>query len=162
MTASRVLEYTVGLSSEGNRGTGTSDYAGYGCRFRVTVEGKPDLLATADPAFHGEPHLHNPEELLVAAVASCHMLTDLALCATKGIAVVHYADSARGSLAVSPGGGGRFEAIALRPRVAVAPGSDTAAAFALHQSAHELCFIANSCNFAVSCRAEVQTRGVAP
>jgi len=155
MPAARVHEYATGLVWEGNRGTGTSDYAGYERRFRVMVEGKADVVGTADPAFRGDPHLHNPEELLLAAVASCHMLSYLALCSRNGVTVVRYADAAHGSLRVLPSGGGSFETITLRPRVTVAAGSDTVAAVALHERAHELCFIAGSCRFPIHCQAEV-------
>ena len=141
--------YVVGLTWEGNRGEGTRRYAGYGRGFRVAVAGKPDLLGTADPAFHGEPGRHNPEELLVAALASCHMLFYLSLCARHGIAVVRYADEAEGTLAVDPAGGGRFQEVVLRPRVAVALGTDPGPAAALHARAAELCFIARSCSFPV-------------
>jgi len=156
MTMRRVHEYSVGLKWDGNRGLGTRDYLSYARRFRLTVEGKPDIVGTADPAFHGETHLHNPEELLLAAVTSCHMLTYLALCARNGITVSRYADSARGILALQASGEGRFEEIELQPLVAVAPGSDVAAAIQLHERAHELCFIANSCSFPIHCRADVQ------
>jgi organic hydroperoxide reductase OsmC/OhrA len=142
-------EYAVGLAWEGDRGTGTSSYAGYDRRFRLRVEGKPDLLGTADPAFRGEPGLHNPEELLLAAVASCHMLVYLSLCARSGITVVRYADDARGRLALHPSGGGSFAEVTLRPRVTVSRGSDAGAAAALHERAGELCFIARSCNFPI-------------
>ena len=144
-----VHEYAVGLAWEGDRGTGTSSYGGYDRRFRLCVPGKPDLLGTADPAFRGEPGLHNPEELLLAAVASCHMLFYLSLCARSGIAVVRYADQASGRLALDPGGGGRFAEITLRPRVTVSRGSDARAAAALHERAGQLCFIANSCRFPI-------------
>lgn len=154
MQASHV--YALSLVWEGNRGAGTADYASYERRFRVAVQGKPELVGSADPAFRGEPQLHNPEDLLLAAVASCHMLTYLALCARNGVTVLRYADAALGSLALLPSGGGSFEAVTLRPRVTVAAGSDAVAAGALHERAHELCFIASSCRFPIHCQAEVQ------
>ena len=156
MPGGKVHDYRVGVVWEGNRGAGTSHYESYGRRFRVRVEDKPDLMGTADPAFCGEPHLHNPEELLVAAVASCHMLFYLSLCARSGISVVRYSDSARGTMTVLPNGGGRFDQILLQPRVTVQRGSDLASATALQTRANELCFIANSCRFPIRHEAVVE------
>jgi organic hydroperoxide reductase OsmC/OhrA len=156
MTDAKSHRYAAGVVWEGNRGAGTSAYAGYDRRFRVVVEGKPDLLGTADPAFRGEAGLHNPEELLLAAVASCHMLFYLSLCARSGITVVRYADAAEGTLALRPDGGGSFAEIVLRPRVTVSRESDGAAAKALHARAGELCFIASSCNFPIRHQVEVE------
>ena len=156
MSSAGTHEYAVGLVWEGNRGKGTSAYTSYDRRFRVTVDAKPDLLGSADPAFRGDPQLHNPEELLLAAVASCHMLFYLALCARSGIRVLRYSDAACGTMAVLPSGGGRFVAIALRPRVTLARGSDPARAEALHARAGELCFIANSCSFPIGHEAQIE------
>jgi organic hydroperoxide reductase OsmC/OhrA len=149
-------DYAVDLIWEGNRGAGTADYAAYDRDFRLAVEGKADLRGSADPAFRGDPRRHNPEELLLAAVASCHMLFYLALCARSGITVVSYRDAARGTLEVLPSGGG-FTSVTLRPRVLVSRPSDRAAAAALHGRAGELCFIANSCSFPIRHQAEVES-----
>ncbi|APR81322.1 Hypothetical protein A7982_06669 [Minicystis rosea] len=151
--------YELTLTWEGNEGTGTSEYTRYGRRFRVAMAGKPDLAGSADAAFRGDPSLHNPEDLLLAAVASCHMLSYLALCARGGVRVVAYADTAHGELEVEPRGGGRFRAITLRPRVTVASGADVERATALHALAHERCFIASSCNFPIACEPKVLAGG---
>ncbi len=130
------------------------DYAGYSREYRVEIAGKPPLSGSADPAFKGDTGLHNPEDLLVAALAGCHLLTYLALCVRAGIEVVAYEDSVSGAM-VLEGGGGRFTGVTLRPRVTVAPGSDLEKARALHASAHKACFIANSVNFPVRNEPEV-------
>jgi organic hydroperoxide reductase OsmC/OhrA len=156
MPDGRSHAYSARLSWEGNRGRGTAEYAGYGRRFRVMTDGKPELVGSAEPLFLGEPQLHNPEDLLLAAVASCHMLTYLALCARTGVSVVEYSDAPSGILALEPEGGGRFREITLRPRVRLAPGGDRAAAVRLHARAHELCFIARSCSFPVRHEPEVE------
>jgi len=135
--------YALTLRWEGD----TSDYASYSRRYRVAIEGKPELVGSADPRFRGEAELWNPEDLLMAAVAGCHMLSYLALCARAGIRVVSYEDAAEGRL-VFEGGGGQFEEIVLRPRVVIASG-DRGQAIALHARAGELCFIARSCNFPI-------------
>jgi Predicted redox protein, regulator of disulfide bond formation len=58
-------------------------------------------------------------------------------------------------MAEDSSGGGRFIDVVLRPRVTVAPGSDSAKAEALHHEAHEKCFIANSVNFPVRVEAKI-------
>ena len=50
---------------------------------------------------------------------------------------------------VGRGGAGRFVKVTLRPQVTVAPGTDLAAAEAIHHRIHEVCFIARSVNFPV-------------
>jgi organic hydroperoxide reductase OsmC/OhrA len=136
--------YALHLAWDGNGGEGTTSYAGYTRRHRITIGGKPDLLATADPAFRGHADTHNPEDFLLAAVSSCHMLSYLALCARAGIVVTSYDDDATGTLVFDGRGGGKFSEITLRPRVVVADPSHAARAAELHHRAHELCFIANS------------------
>jgi len=130
------------------------DYKGYSRAYRVEVEGKPPLDGSADPLFRGDPALYNPEDLLLAALAGCHMLTYLALCVRAGIAVVAYEDDAGGTM-VLEGGGGRFTEVVLRPRVVVAAGADLAGARRLHADAHRDCFIASSVNFPVRHEAEI-------
>jgi len=142
-------EYQIQLRWEGNRGSGTARYPDYGRQFRISQDGKPDLLGSADPGFRGDPDRHNPEDLLVIALSSCHMLTYLALCARNGIAVLEYTDSARGVMEVTPEGGGRFTSVTLRPQVRIRPTDDLVLARDLHDRAHADCFIAASCAFPV-------------
>jgi organic hydroperoxide reductase OsmC/OhrA len=150
MSGSSMHQYTTRLVWEGNLGKGTSQYAGYSRRFRMSLDNKPDLCGSADPAFRGEPDRLNPEDLLVASLSSCHMLAYLALCARKGITVVGYTDEANGVLNVFPDGGGRFESVTLHPHVTITDEALEAKAAELHERAHALCFIAGSCSFPVN------------
>lgn len=134
----------------GDRGSGTSGYRAYGRDHRILIDGKPELAGSADPAFLGEADRHNPEDLLVASLAACHMLWYLHLAADAGIRVTAYEDAAAGTMCVD-GDGGRFEAVTLNPVVTIAQG-DAARAEALHGEAHRRCFIANSVNFPVTHR----------
>lgn len=129
----------------------TTSYAAYDRTFQLRVDGKPTLTGSADPHFRGDASLHNPEDLFVAAIASCHMLSYLALCARAGITVTGYVDDVHGTMVTDARGGGRFSQVMLRPRVQVAPGSDVARALALHHDAHERCFIASSCSAPIAC-----------
>ncbi|MGO8692229.1 MAG: OsmC family protein [Rectinemataceae bacterium] len=155
MVHGKTHAYAIRLRWEGNLGRGTKDYTGYGRGFRVSVAGKPDMVGSADPAFRGDADRHNPEELLVIALSSCHMLSYLALCAHAGISVVEYGDEAGGVMRTTPEGGGSFESVTLRPRVTIVDTAREAEAMALHERAHALCYIASSCNFPVLHRAEV-------
>src|SRR5260221_10902110 len=107
--------YRAVLAWEGNLGEGTSSYQGYSRKWTAKIEGKPDLAGTADPAFRGEADKHNPEDLLVASLSSCHMLTYLALCARNKISVVSYVDEATGVMKTTPDGGGKVESGTLHP-----------------------------------------------
>jgi organic hydroperoxide reductase OsmC/OhrA len=153
------MNYTAQVTWQGNRGSGTDTYAGYGRGYRVEVAGKPLLQGSADPAFRGEADKHNPEDLFLTAVASCHMLTYLALCARSGICVLDYRDEAHGALRLEPDGGGAFERVVLQPRVTVSEHSDLAKAAALHDEAHARCFIARSCRVPITHQARIQRQG---
>lgn len=126
----------------------------YSREFRAEINGKPPLFGSADPAFHGDPTLYNPEDLLMIALSSCHMLSYLAVCAHEGIVVASYEDSAVGTLARRDGRV-KFIDVLLRPKVVLRDGSDIAKARALHDKAHNICVIVNSVNFPVRHEAEV-------
>ena len=85
----------------------------------------------------------------MASLSACHMLWYLHLCADAGVVVTDYVDRAEGIMLESKGGIAKFERVILRPLVTLAPGADRERARALHDQAHETCFIANSVNFAV-------------
>ena len=56
------------------------------------------------------------------------------------------------------GGIAKFERVILRPLVTLAPGADVERARALHEQAHQRCYIANSVNFAVEHAPEFASR----
>ena len=122
----------------------------------VRIAGKSDLSLSADPGFRGDPALHNPEDLLVVSLASCHMLWYLGLAARAGIAVKRYVDEAGGLMVEDAVKGGRFERVVLRPVVTIAAGGDVQKAMELHHEAHRQCFVANSVNFPVECEARIE------
>jgi organic hydroperoxide reductase OsmC/OhrA len=147
--------YRARLVWEGNLGEGTATYQAYSRQWKITIDGKPDLEGSADPSFRGDAGRLNPEDLLVASLASCHMLSYLALCARNGIAVTRYTDEATGTM-VSAGTGGRFESVQLAPRVSIAQPDKKDLARRLHEQAHADCFIASSVNFPVRHSARVE------
>lgn len=140
--------YTVDVSWAGNHGSGTSDYRSYGREHEVAAQGCPAIPGTADPAFRGDPTRWNPEQLLLAALSQCHMLSYLYLCSTNGVVVVSYQDRPVGTM-IENTEGGHFTTVVLQPRIEVADAAMVERALALHSDAHRICFIANSVNFPV-------------
>jgi organic hydroperoxide reductase OsmC/OhrA len=143
--------YELTVDWTGNLGSGTSAYDAYSRDHLVRVGTKSAIEASSDPAFRGDPARHNPEELFVASLSSCHMLWYLHLCATNKIVVTGYVDEAIGTMQEESKGEGRFVDVLLRPRVTIGAGGDTGLAARLHEEAHRFCFIANSVNFPVRC-----------
>jgi organic hydroperoxide reductase OsmC/OhrA len=141
--------YEVSTEWTGNDGDGTKSYSSYRRDYRISAGAKPAISGSSDPAFRGDSSRYNPEELLVASLSSCHMLWYLHLCAIHGIAVSQYQDSARGVLQLNTDGSGQFGHVALQPKVTIARGADPVLAVALHQDAHNQCFIARSISFPV-------------
>lgn len=128
---------------------GTVSYQSYDRNHTIKISGKPTLNLSADSAFMGNSNLHNPEDLLVASLASCHMLWYLHLCSRLGITVVEYEDHAEGVMLQEPNGGGHFESVTLKPKVSILEASQKSQAIKLHDLANEKCYIANSCNFPI-------------
>lgn len=153
-------DYHAHLIWDGNRGDGTSTYEGYGRDYRVAIEGKPDIEGSANAIFHGDRRRHDPEDLFVAAIASCHMLAYLSLCARHGIRVIAYEDRARGRLVLAGPGHSRFHEVVLRPAVTIAAG-DADLAAELHAMAHRGCFIANSCSVPIRHEATIRVERAA-
>ena len=148
--------YKAKINWTGNLGTGTSEYTAYSRSHEVFGEGGKDkILASAASVYRGEASRYNPEELLIAAIAGCHMLWYLHLCADAGIVVVEYADEASGTLTESDDGNGKFSEVTINPRVKITKESNSEKALELHDKAHEFCFIANSMNFPVKFEPEI-------
>lgn len=115
----------------------------------VSFDGKMPLEVSAAKAFKGDPSKYNPEDLLLASIVSCHMMSYLYVCSKNNIEVLSYSDNAEATLEVLDNGGGRFVEVRLYPRVVLRDESAFAKALELHKEAKELCFIANSCNFPI-------------
>ena len=151
----RPHSYALKLTWTGNRGDGTATYASYARDYDITADGRPVLQGSSDPTFRGDPARYNPEQFLVAALSSCHMLSYLHLCAVHQVVVVSYVDNATGSMQQTTDGSGRFVEVTLNPTVTISSG-DPQKALALHHEAHEKCFIANSVNFPVYVHPTIQ------
>ncbi len=148
--------YQMVVTWSGVREGTTESYTAYSREFTVSCERKSDLIGSADKMFRGDPTLYNPEEFLISALSSCHLLSYLHLCTEKGIHVLSYVDNVSGNLELNGDKGGHFTEVVLRPRVTIHDPSLIEVARQLHETAHEKCFIANSVNFTVNCIAEVK------
>ena len=93
----------------------------------------------------------DPEEALVAAVSSCHMLFALSYLSKHGAVVESYEDAAEGVMQRRPDGKTAIVGVTLRPVITVSANAPDAETFAkIHHDAHEECYIANSVNFPVT------------
>jgi organic hydroperoxide reductase OsmC/OhrA len=150
--ASRVHRYQVQTVWTGNTGKGTANYRGYRRDHEIFgLSKQASILGSSDPVFRGDPTRYNPEELLVAALSSCHMLWVLHLCADAGITITHYSDEPLGLMTENPDGSAQFTEVTLRPMMKITDSRKISEAQALHHRAHEVCAIARSVNFSVLC-----------
>ena len=104
-------------------------------------DGQEILTASASPAYRGDGSKADPEDMLVAALSSCHMLSFLAIAAKKRLTVISYQDDAVGFLE-NDGGKLWIKRVVLRPLVEI--DADPETLMQIHHMAHEACFIANS------------------
>ena len=141
--------YKSAVKWTGNQGSGTSNYKEFERSYTIKVENKAVIHGSSDPEFRGDRTKHNPEELLLAAVSSCHMLWYLHLCSEAKIVVVDYLDNATAVLDETENGNGKFSSITLNPIVTVTEKSMIEHATELHKKANEFCFVSNSLNFKV-------------
>ena len=117
------------------------------------------VLVTASSSPHVVPVPYSaldavdPEEALVASLSSCHMLWFLSIAAAQGYVVDDYHDLAEGVMGKNAQGRFAMSIVTLRPRVRFAAGRTPSAAelAALHQAAHEECYIAASVRSEVRC-----------
>jgi organic hydroperoxide reductase OsmC/OhrA len=153
--------YAVDLEWQGDRGDGTASYRAYGRQHAVRAEGKlHEIAGSSDRAFHGDRDRWNPEELALAALSQCHMLSYLHVATLHGVVVVGYTDAATATMHEDGRGGGRIVEAVLRPRVVVAEPGMRQLAESLHHEASQKCFIAASVNFPVRHEPSAVVRGV--
>jgi organic hydroperoxide reductase OsmC/OhrA len=128
------------------RTTPDFQYKTYDRTHQIHFSGGDQLSVTAAPEYLGNPDIANPEELLVAALSSCHMLTFLAIAAMKGLTIDSYVDEAVGVLGKNATGKMAVTDVILRPKIAFSGTNqpDQATLDQMHHKAHENCFIANS------------------
>lgn len=120
----------------------------YGRAHEVTFEDGPTVPGTASRHVVGKwaaPGAVDPEQMLVAALSACHMLTFLHKAREAGFVVAAYRDRAEGVMAANAEGRMAVARVVLRPEITYQGGDpDAATRERLHHAAHEECFIANS------------------
>lgn len=110
----------------------------------VTVPGSPAPSVVKPPLSRADAV--DPEEMLVAALASCHMLFFLDLASRQGFRIDDYRDEAEGVMTRNERGKLFVSTVTLKPRIVWSGDKkpDSADIQALHHRAHEECFIAHS------------------
>lgn len=121
----------------------------YSRRHAWRFDGGAVVTASSSPGVVPEPMSDpagvDPEEALIAAVASCHMLWFLALAQDAGLTIESYRDEAEGEMGRIAPGRVAMKRVVLRPDIAFSGREpDSAELDRLHHEAHIRCFIANS------------------
>lgn len=122
-----------------------------------SFDGGQQLQASASPEIVpvplSDPAGVDPEEAFVASLSSCHMLWFLSLAARQKLIVDDYVDHAVGEMAQNSEGKLAMTKVTLRPKVTFAPGHELEEheLEALHERAHQACFLANSVKTRVLC-----------
>lgn len=113
-------------------------------------DGGAEVAASSSPSIVPLPmsdaNAVDPEEALVAATSSCHMLFFLSIAARQGFVVDRYLDRAFGVMDKDASGRLAMTRITLRPEIAFGGGRLPSAEelARMHHESHERCFIANS------------------
>ncbi len=112
----------------------------------ATLNGGQKVTMSASAEYKGDPDAADPEQLLLTALASCHMLTFLAIADLKGYRVESYRDTPVAYLEKNAEGRMAVTRMELSPQVSFSgdkqPDDDALAK--LHGGAHRNCFVANS------------------
>lgn len=113
----------------------------------VEPPGKPPIPGSAGARFFGDETRYNPEDLMLASLAECHLLTYLGLAAKAGVRLAALSVEVSGALGTVDGKT-RLVRATLVARTRLASG-DPERARALHADAHEQCFMSNSVVFPI-------------
>jgi organic hydroperoxide reductase OsmC/OhrA len=121
----------------------------YSRAHEIRFDGGITVPASASPSVVPLPYSRedavDPEEMFVAALSNCHMLTFLDLARRAGVIVDSYEDEAIGIMERIGPQKMAITRVTLRPKIVYGGAApDKAKLDDLHHHAHELCFIANS------------------
>jgi len=114
-----------------------------GRRGLICSSGKPEVEVSSPPEFKGEAGIWTPEDMFVASVNVCTLMTFAAFAENKGLAVAAYESDAEGVLEFQEGSY-RFTEIILHPHIVVKSQDDVDKAREIIESAHRKCLITNS------------------
>jgi organic hydroperoxide reductase OsmC/OhrA len=143
-------EHKVTLTWE--RGGAEFSYQKYPRDHTWSFDGGHTMTATAAPAYLGNPANVDPEEAFVATLASCHMLTFLAIACRQKFVLDSYEDEAVGYMEKNADGKMAITRVELRPKITWSGDRSPSAEELekMHHAAHENCFIANSVKTSVT------------
>ncbi|MDI5892805.1 OsmC family protein [Halomonas rhizosphaerae] len=112
----------------------------------VTFDSGQQVNVSASVEFKGDSSCADPEQMLVSAVSSCHMLFFLAIADFQGYRVESYDDDPVGHLESNDRKGMEITRIELSPRITFGGDKvpDQKAISRIHANAHKNCFIRNS------------------
>lgn len=147
--------HTIRLSW--SRGDAPFERNNYDRDHSLHFQGGQRLAASSAPDYGGNPAHADPEQLLLAALSSCHMLTFLAVAANRGYVVESYGDDAEAELGKDAEGRTAVTTALLRPLVRFGAGNVPAddEYQRLHERAHKACFVANSIRTSVRIEARI-------
>ena len=128
------------------RGDAPFEYQKYSRDHSWQFDGGHEMMASAAPAYLGNPKNVDPEEAFVASLSSCHMLTFLAVACKKKFVVEEYVDNAVGHMEKNADGKMAITKVELHPQIKFSGGTQPSETdlTEMHHFAHENCFIANS------------------
>jgi len=121
----------------------------------ISSAGKPDIQVATPPEFKGHDGIWSPEDLFVASVNTCVMMTFLAMAERAGLAFTSYESAAEGKLELVEGKL-QFTAITLKPAITLPANADAAKAKELMEKAEENCLVSNSIKARVSLEATIR------
>ena len=127
----------------------------------LSAPGKPDVIVGSPPEWKGRPDNWAPEELLVASVNSCIMLTFLTLAQARGVTLVAYDSEAEGVLDLVDGVY-QMTRISARPRIVVASEEQRAAAHRAMDHVEAQCFMSQSVKATVTLIPEITVAASPP
>lgn len=129
-----------------SRNGGAFERGNYVREHDIRFEGGQSVRNSAAGDYGGDTTASNPEELLIAALSSCHMLTFLAVAANRGYVIDSYDDHATGVLEKNAEGKMAVTRVTLAPKVSFSadkqPSPEEYAK--MQERAGAACFIANS------------------
>ncbi|MCK8043473.1 OsmC family protein [Shewanella sp. 1CM18E] len=111
---------------------------------KISFGSGQQIQGSSAPEYSGSSDKVNPEESLLAALASCHMLTFLTIAHLKRLPILSYQDKAYAELGKNSAGKIYLSKIVLKPVVEFATEVSEDVITKMHDKAHCNCFIANS------------------
>ena len=115
----------------------------------------PSVAVGAPPEFQGREGVWTPEQLFVASLNACYMLTFLAVAENSKVSIISFSSTAKGKLERVAGSGYQITEIVVRPRVVVASANDRTRLPRILEKAKENCFVSNSIKTAIKIEPEV-------